>query len=132
MKLEDYLKNGRFYIWKETFAIIKVKQPLHNAFAIIQDKNEITAVINQIKFDQTNIDNIIEADKSWRLITFDMILPFGLIGFLAKIAKILADGNISIFVISAYSTDHVLVKEKDLEKAINQLENLGLKAEYKK
>ena len=133
MKLEDYFKNGRFYIWKEVFVIAKAKQSLHDAFAVIQDKNEITIVIDQVKFfDEANISNIIETEKNWRLITFDMILPFGLIGFLAKVSEILAGKNISIFVISAYSTDHILVKEKDLEKTINQLENLGLKAKYKK
>lgn len=56
-----------------------------------------------------------------------MVLPFGLVGFLAKISKTLADENISIFVISAFSTDHILVKEKNLKKAISKLKNLGLK-----
>ena len=54
-----------------------------------------------------------------------MVLPFGLVGFMAKVSQALADEKISIFAISAYSTDHVLVKEKDLNKAIKKLENLG-------
>jgi len=49
-----------------------------------------------------------------------------LVGFLAKISKILADENISIFVISAYSTDHILVKDKDINKVIKKLESIGL------
>jgi len=32
-----------------------------------------------------------------------MILPFGLVGFLAKVSKVLADEKIPIFAISAYS-----------------------------
>lgn len=122
MKPEDYLKNGRVYVQKETFAIIKSKKAYPNAFASIIDKNEITVVVDQSKF---NNKTVIEIEKGWKILTFDMVLPFGLVGFLAKISKALADEKISIFAVSAYSRDHILVKEKDLPKAIKKLENLG-------
>ncbi len=110
------------YVWKETFAVIKSKKSYLEAFANILDKNETTVIIDQSKF---NENDVIEIEKDWKISTFDMVLPFGLVGFLAKVSKILADEKISIFVISAYSTDHILVKEKDLVKAKEKLENLG-------
>jgi hypothetical protein len=81
--------------------------------------------------DQNKIINkdIIEIERDWKIITFDMTLPFNLVGFLAEISKALADENISVFVISAYSTDHILVKEKELPKAIDKLEKLGFTVE---
>ena len=126
MKLENYLNNGKFYIWKGKFAIVKSRKPLPDSFAVIKDKNEITAIIGQSEINK-NKKHIIKIDKNWKIITFDMILPFGLVGFLAKISKILADEKISIFVISAYSTDHILIKEKDSSKAINRSKSIGLK-----
>ena len=128
MESEDYFKNGKVCVWKETFAVVKSKRPLPNAFAVIQDKNEITVIIDQSKI---NNKDVIEIEKDWKIFTFDMILPFELVGFLAKISKVLADEKISIFAISAYSTDHILVKEKDLAKAIKKLENLGCIIEEK-
>jgi hypothetical protein len=128
MALEDYFKNGKVYVWKETFAVIKSKKTYPNAFANIIDKNEITVVIEQSKY---NEDDVIEIEKDWKILTFDMVLPFGLVGFLAKVSKVLVDEKISIFAISAYSTDHILVKKKDLEKAIKKLENLGCIVEEK-
>ncbi|MFA4820246.1 MAG: ACT domain-containing protein [Candidatus Aenigmatarchaeota archaeon] len=122
MKPEDFFKNGKFYVWKEVFAVVKSKKPLAGAFAVIQDKNETTVIIDQSKFSETAI----EMEKGWKILTFEMVLPFGLVGFLAKISKALADENISLFAISAYSTDHILVKEKDLSKAISKLKTLGL------
>ncbi len=122
MELEDYFKGGKAYVWRETFAIVKARRPLPDAFAIVQDKKEITAVIDQSKISD---EDVIEAEKGWKLITFDMTLPFGLVGFLARVSKALADEGVSIFVISAYSTDHILVKEKDLSKAVKKLESLG-------
>ena len=126
MKSENYFKKGKFYVWKEKFAIVKSNKYLPDAFAIIKDKNEITVVIEQSKID--NNKNIIKIDKNWKIITFDIFLPFNLVGFIAKISKILADAGISIFVISAFSTDHILVKEKNLNKAISKLKNLGFKS----
>ena len=60
-----------------------------------------------------------------------MVLLFGLVGFLAKVSKVLADEKIPIFVISAYSTDHILVKETDLAMAEEKLKELGCVVEEK-
>ena len=119
---KNYFKNGKVYVWKETFAIIKANNPYPYAFANIIDKNEITVIIEQSKY---NDEDVVEIEKDWKIITFDMVLPFGLVGFLAKISKVLADEKIPIFAISAYSTDHILVKEKDLIRAKEKLKELG-------
>ncbi len=74
---------------------------------------------------------IIEIEKGWKILTFDMVLPFWLVGFLAKVSKVLADEKIPIFAISAYSTDHILVKEKDLARAGEKLKELGCIVEEK-
>jgi hypothetical protein len=85
-------------------------------------------IIKQSKYDG---ENIIEIEKDWKIMTFDMILPFGVVGFLAKVSKVLADEKILLFAISAYSTDHILVKEKDLAKAEEKLKELGCTIERK-
>ena len=128
INLENYFKNGKIYLWKETFAIIKAKKSNFNAFANIIDKNEITVIIDQLKYVP---ENVIEMEKDWKILTFDMILPIELVGFLAKVTKVLTDEKISIFAISAYSTDHILVKKKDLKRAKEKLKELGYIIEYK-
>lgn len=128
MELEHYFKDRKVYVWKETFAIVKSNKPMPEAFANIRDKNEVTVVIDQAKI---NDHNVIEVKKDWKVLTFDTILPFELVGFLAKISKTLADEKISIFVISSYSTDHILVKEKFLNKVVTKFENLGCLIERK-
>jgi len=128
MTKKNYFKNGKVCVWKETFAIIKARKPNSNAFANIIDKNETTMIVEQSKCDA---ENIIEIEKDWKILTFDMVLPFGLVGFLAKVSKVLADEKIPIFAISAYSTDHILVKEKDLIRAEEKLKELGCTIENK-
>ena len=128
MQAEDYFRNGKVYVWKETFAVVKSKKTYSTAFANIIDKNETTVIVDQSKF---NEKDAVEIEKDWKILTFDMVLPFGLVGFMAKVSQALADEKISIFAISTYSTDHILVKEKDLSKAIKKLENLGCIVEKK-
>jgi len=128
ISLENYFKNGKIYVWKEVFAIIKAKKADFNAFANIIDKNEITVIADQSKYDKKNV---IEIEKDWKILTFDMILPFELVGFLAKISKVLTDEKIPIFAISAYSTDHLLIKVKDLKKTEEKLKGLGYIVEEK-
>lgn len=123
-KPEDYFNNGEVYVWKETFAVAKSKKPLLDAVVTIQDKNEITVVIDQEKL-EAHKDDLVETDKDWKIITFDMLLPLDMVGWIAKVSDILADENISILIFSAYSTDHVLVQVPDLEKAVNKLKSMG-------
>lgn len=124
MNPSNFLKDCKFYKWKENFAIVKAKRICPDAFATIIDKNEITLVVQQGK---VNEKEVIDIEKGWKILTFDMVLPFGLVGFLAKVSKALADEGISIYVISAYSTDHILIKEKDMGKAEKKLRKLGCK-----
>jgi hypothetical protein len=124
IKSNEFFKNKNVYIHKENFAIVKAKKFLPKAFAIIRDKNEITAIIDESKIKKKDI---LEIEKDWKILSFDMVLPFGLVGFLARILKALGECGVSIFVASSYSTDHILVKKKDLSKAIKAIKSLGFK-----
>ncbi len=121
-ELLEYFRNGRVIVDRQTFAIVKSARALAGAFAVIRDANEITCVVKEPVGASRNI---IGVDRGWRLITFDMILPFTLVGFLARISGALAKEKISILSFSAYSTDHVFVKNRDVEKAIGVLRKLG-------
>lgn len=75
MEQKNYFKNGKVNVWEETFAIIKSKKLYLNAFANVIDKNETTVIIEQSKY---NDEDIREIEKDWKILTFDMILPFWL------------------------------------------------------
>ena len=115
-------------MWKETFSIIKSKRQHPRAFANIVDRNEITVIVDNNHIQKKEI---LEIQRDWKIITFDIVLPFGLVGFLAKVSKLLADEKIPIFVISGYSTDHLLVRKKDLPISIKKIKSLGCIVEGK-
>lgn len=128
MKIQNVIKDGKFFVKEETYVIVKSrKMPTEEStFAYINDGNEITAIVEQWKENHMlYAKDCIDIDRDWKIITFDMELPFELVGFISTVSKALADAGISIFVISAFSTDHVLIKSDDLDKTIGILEKLG-------
>jgi hypothetical protein len=58
-----------------------------------------------------------QAQPGWRCLRVEGPLDFGLTGILASLATPLAEAGVSIFVISTYDTDYVLVKDDDLDRA---------------
>ena len=69
--------------------------------------------------------NVIERDDGWKGFRLQGVLDFSLIGILSKIAEILAENSISIFAISTYNTDYVLIKKENYQKALDILEHSG-------
>lgn len=64
-------------------------------------------------------------EDGWRGFRIQGVLDFSLIGILSKIASLLAEHNISIFAVSTYNTDYVLVKEVHFDRAMTLLEAAG-------
>lgn len=116
------LRKGEFRIRKETFAIALSKRFLPEAFACVRDGDEITVVLDQARLEE---EGLIRVERDWKMFTFEASLSFDLVGFLATVSTALAEEGVSLFVISAYSTDHFLVKASHLEKAIHALQRLG-------
>jgi hypothetical protein len=121
--LREYFRNGRAIVAPGTYAIVKTKRALANALAVIKDDREITCIIDESRL---GAQKFLGFEGEWRMITFDMVLPLSLIGFFAAISAALAEAGVNVFVISAYTTDHVFVKNQKLATAIKALEKLGL------
>lgn len=121
-ELREYFKHGRILVTKETYAIVKSRRACTGAFAVVRDGNETTSMIEESRLRNQKFLGI---EGDWRRITFDMILPFSLIGFFAHVSGALAREGIPLMAMSAYSTDHIFVKNKDLDRAVKALAKLG-------
>ena len=131
MKFEEFTKDTeiRASVREKEYSIAKVRSlpPMGpEIFAVMTDGHEITVVAEA----GHDLD-VLEEEKPFRIISFDTALPFDLIGFLSYITKLLADHNISLFAISTFSTDHILMKEKFLERAVEVLRDANVRLEQK-
>ena len=68
---------------------------------------------------EKNIPEYILSEKDYSCIKIESILSLSSIGIIASISQLFAEAGISIFVISTFSTDYILVKSNDLDKAIS-------------
>ncbi|MDR6291726.1 MULTISPECIES: ACT domain-containing protein [Inquilinus] len=59
----------------------------------------------------------VQAERGWRGFKVEGPLDFALTGILARLAAPLAEAGISIFAISTYDTDYLLVRGGDLDAA---------------
>ncbi len=66
-----------------------------------------------------------EVEGGWRCLGVEGPLEFTQIGVLAALSRPLAEEGVSIFVLSTYDTDYLLVKEDQLDSAITALRVAG-------
>lgn len=86
-------------------------------YSITKTDEELSIVVKE---DVNILSNVVE--YNWKAIKIVGTLDFSLIGILSKISNILAQAEISIYALSTYNTDYILVKADKLEKAIKVLE----------
>ena len=70
-------------------------------------------------------ENALQREDGWKAFRIAGQLPFALVGILAGIAAVLAEGKISIFAVSTYDTDYVFIKEENFAVALALLGEKG-------
>lgn len=89
-------------------------------FSITKTDDELSIVCLE-----ENIQGNIKCEKEWRILKILGPLDFSLIGILSKVSIVLAENRISIFAVSTYDTDYIMVKENDVDNAIKVLYDKG-------
>ncbi|WP_105168071.1 ACT domain-containing protein [Pseudoalteromonas sp. T1lg23B] len=91
-----------------------------NIFFIAKTEDELSIVCpSSIKVDS------FAAEDGWRALEVIGPLGFSLTGIMANISGVLAKAQVSIFSLSTYDTDYILVKEQQIEAAIKALKKDG-------
>jgi hypothetical protein len=74
---------------------------------------------------ERNVPAGINGARGWRVLKCEGPLDFALSGIMASLAEPLADAGVPIFPIATHDTDYVLIKEPQLEAAVNALSSYG-------
>ncbi|MBS0652450.1 MAG: ACT domain-containing protein [Verrucomicrobia bacterium] len=85
-------------------------------FSITKTDDELSVVCSE-----DNVPQDVKVEKGWKCLKVEGPLDFGLTGILSSLAQPLAEAKISIFAISTFDTDYVMVKKENLQKAIEVL-----------
>ena len=75
--------------------------------------------------DEAAVPESVVLEGGWRALALRGPIPFEMTGVLASVLEPLGAAGISIFAISTYDTDVVMVKARALEGAVRALEDAG-------
>ena len=136
MEVLEILKKTRVEIASETFALASLSNEqwlklLENPelsprmtapFMIFKDRWEVTLLLDETDFEAMRVGlRDAKIGKGFRLLSFDVELDFSVVGFLAFVSNKLAENQIPIVALSAFSRDHLLIKQEDLTKSLKIL-----------
>lgn len=88
--------------------------------AVVQTPDELSIVCEERFAPEAG-----ESERGWRAFMVEGPLDFSLTGVLSGVATPLADSGISIFAISSYDTDYILVREQSVPAARAALQDAG-------
>ena len=93
-------------------------------FAITRTRDELSIVCLA-----TQVPRGVLAETGWRALKVKGPFALSEIGVLASLATSLANADVSLFAISTFDTDYLLVSEKQLDAAIAALRSAGHRIE---
>lgn len=129
----ELLRRTRVEVHHATFALVGVNtddwarllaQPdlgprASAVFMLMRDEHEATMLLDEDDLRVIRPAVIVaKVETGFRLVTLDITLGWDTVGYLALVASVLADARVPVGVISAYSRDHLLIKQEDLPRAL--------------
>ena len=123
MSIQLYLPEARLTVASipldQYAAVVSCLGEMTGFVQLTRDKQEVTLIVAEDVWEQLapNFPGAVAEGKR-RMIRFDTVLDFSVVGFIAEISNALADADISILSLSTYSTDSVLVQESRFDDAV--------------
>ena len=88
--------------------------------AFIRTRDELCVVCAE-----ADVPAYITTEPGWRTLQVQGPLDFSQVGVLASLATTLASADISLFALSTFDTDYLLVKQSHLKQAVEALTQAG-------
>jgi hypothetical protein len=132
----ELLRRARVEVAPETFALVGLRledwqRLLENPelspraesnFMLLRDPFEVTLLLEDTDWRaMRHAARDARVEAGFRLVTLDVELPWNVVGFLAHVTQILASEGIAVGALSAFTRDHLLIKQDDLGHALRVL-----------
>lgn len=136
MTVEEMLRTAQVVVAPETFVLVGLshadwrrllEQPElspdgSKPFMLLRDAYETTLLLPEEDWQRMrHAARNARLEKDFRLLTINLELSWEVVGFMARVTTILASAGVSIGPLSAFSRDHLLIKQQDLPTALRAL-----------
>lgn len=89
-------------------------------FSVTRTEDELSIVCPE-----ENVPEGVSREQGWRALKLEGPFELSMVGILASVVEPLAGAGVSIFAVSTFDTDYVLVREGQLDLAIDALREHG-------
>ncbi|MBE6024379.1 MAG: ACT domain-containing protein [Cellulosilyticum sp.] len=121
MQLTLKLMEGHYGVCRlEPKSIIPTWCQQGEFFSVTKTMDELSIICLE-----TYIPEDVQVEKEWCILKIVGPLDFSLVGILSKISQLMAECKISIFALSTYDTDYILIKQAKITEAIQALKTAG-------
>ena len=129
MDLQEAIPKSIATVMRDTYVYVKtdIVEKTGNHFMVSKDKDEITVITKKENIKKLKV---LELVGDYKLIEFRPAVSFQTVGFLAKIAEVIANQGMNILIVSTFSKDYIMIKEEFCEKGLTALKNIGFPIKY--
>jgi hypothetical protein len=108
--------------WRRLLENPELSPRAESNFLLLRDPFEVTLLLEEEDWRaMRHAARDARVESGFRLVTLDVELGWEVVGFLARVTEILAAAGVAVGALSAFSRDHLLVKQEDLGKALRAL-----------
>ncbi|HEX8290401.1 MAG TPA: ACT domain-containing protein [Pyrinomonadaceae bacterium] len=120
---ETYVLVGlRHADWARLLENPELSPRAESNFLLLRDPFEVTLLLDESDWrSMRHGARDARVEPGFRLVTLDVELGWDVVGFLAHVSGILAAGGVPVGALSAFSRDHLLIKQDDLGRALRAL-----------
>ena len=91
-------------------------------FMLLRDAHEVTLLLEEEDWRaMRHAARDARTEGDFRLVTLDIELQWNVVGYLARVTELLAAAGVSVGALSAFSRDHLLVRQGDLAALLRAL-----------
>ena len=132
----ELLRRTKVEVAPATFALVRLRHEdwarllekpelsprAESTFMLLRDPVEVTLLLEEDDWRaMRHAARDARVEGGFRLVTLDIELAWNVVGFLARVTEVLASAGVSVGALSAFSRDHLLIKQDDLGKALRVL-----------
>lgn len=89
-------------------------------WSITRSESELSIVCRE-----NDVPHAASAERGWCALELAGPIDFSLTGVVASLVTPLAEAGVTVFVVSTFETDYVLVRERDLRRSVDALSAAG-------
>lgn len=123
VNLDYEIFKSKVIVHRERYAYLKTKKSVKGRFFMVsEDRDEKTIIATEQQMKKIKYE---KAVRWYTMFEVRTNTPFECVGFLARITNSMAKMGLTVLIVSTFSKDYVLIKERETSTAVEAFREAG-------